>query len=378
MNDPIRILQVVTHMNRGGLETMLMNYYRHIDREKVQFDFLTHRTYDGDYGEEIKELGGIIYHLPKLNPLSIGYLRALNAFFTEHREYKIVHVHQDCMSSIVLEAAKNNAVPVRIAHCHSSSQDKDIKYPIKRFYQTKIPKYATEMMSCGKSAGEWMFRGQHFIILNNAIDTDKYVFSGELRNKTRRELGIQSDEFVIGHVGRFSPPKNHSFIIDVFKKSLTFYPNLKLVLVGDDKGQLANVIKQKVNDMSLNDRVIFTGLQSDVAKYMMAMDVFLFPSLYEGFPVTMVEAQATGLTCIISDRVPLDCKITDLVIQNRLTDSLDKWAVDVVKSCKTEKRTNRKQEIVKSGFDIESNAKWLEGFYRKRFEESFRSTKNDS
>lgn len=372
MQEQIRVLQVVTHMNRGGLETMLMNYYRHINRNKVQFDFLTHRTYDGDYGEEIKALGGIIYHLPKLNPISTTYKRALNSFFAAHQEYKIVHVHQDCMSSVILKAARKKNVPIRIAHCHSSSQDKDLKYPIKRVYQHYIPKYATDLMACGQAAGEWMFPNQKFIVLNNAVDVSKFYFNPIVRNIVRSELGIADDELLIGNVGRFSVPKNHSFIIEIFKHLQAKNPKAKLLLVGNDSGPdcapIANVIKQKIRSLSLEDKVIFTGTQNDVARYLMAMDIFLLPSLYEGFPVTTVEAQATGLECFISDKVPADCMITELVHQFSLNEPADLWASRIVDIYTRSARRDHSQEIIDAGFDISHNAKWLEDYYVGKLE----------
>lgn len=158
----LRVLQVVTHMNRGGLETMLMNYYRHMDRDKVQFDFLTHRPYDGDFGEEIHALGGKIYHLPLLNPFSKAYLSELDRFFKEHPEYSVIHVHQDCLGGVILRAAAKNGVPVRIAHSHTSHQTKDLKYPIKLVYRRIIPRYATDLFACAKAAGNWMFCGAPF------------------------------------------------------------------------------------------------------------------------------------------------------------------------------------------------------------------------
>ena len=158
MGEPIRILQVVTHMNRGGLETMIMNYYRKIDRSRVQFDFLTHRpeAEKKDFDEEIQSLGGKIYHIRELNPFSLGYKAALKNFFEEHPEYKVIHVHQDCLSSIILKIAKECGVKTRIAHCYSSSQDINIKYPIKLFYKRYIASYATDLMSCGRQSGEYL------------------------------------------------------------------------------------------------------------------------------------------------------------------------------------------------------------------------------
>ena len=210
----LRVLQVVTHMNRGGLETMLMNYYRNIDRTQVQFDFLTHRPYDGDYGEEIQQMGGTIYHLPVLNPFSFSYKKKLGDFFDNHPEYQIIHVHQDCLSSVILKIAKQHGIEVRIAHSHNASQDKDLKYPIKMFYRRYISKYATELMACSQSAGNWMFCGASFRILNNAICTVDYRYDYEKRQRIRKDLNLEKNELIVGHVGRFSPQKNHGFLID--------------------------------------------------------------------------------------------------------------------------------------------------------------------
>ncbi|MGN1157620.1 MAG: glycosyltransferase, partial [Agathobacter sp.] len=269
-----RVLQVVTHMNRGGLETMLMNYYRSIDREQVQFDFLTHRPYEGDYGEEIKQMGGIIYHLPVLNPFSSSYKRELRQFFESHPEYQIVHVHQDCLSGVILKVAKDCGVKVRIAHSHNANQDKDIKYPIKLFFKRSIAQYATALMACGKDAGNWMYQGADFQVLNNAIDTGFYTFDSAKRVMMRMQLGVVKDELVLGHVGSFTPQKNHLFLVDIFQQVKRLIPCSKLLLVGNDVGDIASGVKEKVKTLGLEDSVIFTGIRSDVPDLMQAMDVF--------------------------------------------------------------------------------------------------------
>lgn len=362
-----RILQVVTHMNRGGLETMLMNYYRCIDRNKVQFDFLTHRDYEGDYGEEIKNLGGRVYHLPVLNPFSEKYKRELGHFFDEHKEYRVIHVHQDCLSAVILKVAKEHGIPVRISHSHCASQDKDIKYPIKMFYKHFIPKYATDLMACGEEAGQWMFGGAEFSVLNNAIDANRYIFNSYLRQNQRTQWNVNEKEVLVGHVGRFSPQKNHLFLIDIFYE-LQKKTNAKLMLVGNDHGDIAEQVKEKISRLGINDKVIFTGLRSDVADILQAMDVFVFPSNYEGLPVTMVEAQASGLPCLISDKVPIQCKMTDLVEQIPLSDGAKVWAERIIETGKIERR-NTCCEIQEAGFDIGENAKRLQAFYQGRLKE---------
>lgn len=359
--EPIRVLHIVTYMGRGGLETMIMNYYRNIDRNRVQFDFLVHRDFEADYDEEIKELGGKIYRLPPLNPLSKEYLSKLDSFFKEHKEYKIVHSHIDCMSAIPLKYAKLNGVPIRIAHSHNSSQAKNLKYLLKLFYKTKISKYANNLFACSNDAGRWMFgENADFTVLNNAIDTEKYLFNNNMAQKVRKKLKITNESLVIGHVGSLWISKNHSFIVDIFVEILKKRINSVLLLVGE--GPLRQSIEKKVHSLGITDKVIFTGSRADVNELLQAMDVFLFPSLYEGLPVSMVEAQASGLPCLISDKVPIECKKTDLVYQMNLSDSPDKWAEKIEELSKIERR-NTYEEIKKSGFDVKSNAEKLENFY---------------
>lgn len=355
----IRVLQIVTYMGRGGLETMIMNYYRNIDRNKVQFDFLVHRQEEADYDKEIVALGGKIYHMPMLNPFSKSYFNALDSFFKEHK-YDIVHCHLDCMSAYPLKIAQKNGVRVRIAHSHNKSQDKNLKYPIKLYSKRLIPKYATHLLSCGKEAGDWMFNGKPYTILNNAIDAQSYRFDKQIREEMREQLGFNQEDFVIGHVGRFNPQKNHNFIIDVFNFVHKKNTAAKLVLVGTGDGQKA--IKEKVESLALSDSVLFLGNRTDVNKILQAMDVFLFPSLYEGLPLSIIEAQAAGLPCVISDNVPPECIVTDLIEAASLDDALAKWEI-VITSQKSVKRKDTYELIKKSGFDVKSNVLVLEKMY---------------
>lgn len=361
--EPIRVLQVVTHMERGGLETMLMNYYRHIDREKVQFDFLVHRSQRAAYDDEIEALGGVIYRLPRLVPWSRSYRKALDAFFAEHKEYQVVHVHQDCLSAIILKAAKKQGIPVRIAHSHNSNQDKNLLYPVKLFYRCWIPKYATQLFACGKDAGDWMFCGAPYTVLNNAIDASAYRYNSVVAKQMRHSLSIPEDALVLGHVGRFSPQKNHEFLIDIFVACCQKVQNAYLLLVGE--GGLKTQIEEKVQNLGLQDRVIFTGVRSDVQDLLQAMDVFVFPSLYEGLPVTMVEAQAAGLPCLISDGVPIECKMTELVRQIPLDASPEAWADTIVTVC-GERGMDTLGQIQSAGFDVRENARWLQNFYLEK------------
>lgn len=361
----IRVLHVVTYMGRGGLETMLMNYYRHIDRSKVQFDFLVHREFEADYDEEIKSLGGRIYHVSRLVPWSRRYKAELRRFFRTHPEYKIAHVHQDCLSSVALQCAKECGIPVRIAHSHNSNQDKNIKYLFKRYYMRKIPETATELFACGKAAGDWMFGGKAYQLLPNAIAAEKYIYEEEKAKKIKKELDLEKN-IVIGHIGRFNPQKNHKFLIDIFEKCFEKNQKVRLMLIGDGEGR--KEIENKVKERGLQDNVIFMGVRKDVPELLQAMDVFVFPSLYEGLPVTMIEEQAAGVPAVISDRVSEECIITkDLVKVEGLEETPEQWAGEILKQVKISKR-DRSEEIKKAKYDVETTAKWLEEYYLKKAE----------
>lgn len=361
----IRVLQIVTYMGRGGLETMLMNYYRHIDRSKVQFDFLVHRDFEADYDKEILELGGRIYHVSRLVPWSKSYRNELKNFFKTHSEYKIVHVHQDCLSSVALECARDCGISVRIAHSHNSNQDKNIKYLFKRYYMRKIPETATELFACGKAAGDWMFGGKTYQLLPNAIATEKYIYEEEKSKKIKIELGLEKN-IIIGHIGRFNPQKNHEFLVDIFEKCLEKNRKVTLMLVGDGEGR--KEIENKVKKQGLQDNVLFMGVRKDIPELLQAMDVFVFPSLYEGLPVTMIEEQAAGVPAVISDQVSEECIITEgLVKVEGLENTPEQWAEEILKQAKISK-SDRSEEIKKAKYDVETTAKWLEEYYLKKAE----------
>lgn len=356
----IKILHIVTVMNRAGLETMIMNYYRNIDKSKFQFDFIVHRQERGDYDKEIEKLGGKIYRFPILNPFSITYRKKLYEFFKKNKEYRIIHVHQDCLSSIVLKEAKKAGVQVRIAHSHNANQDKNWKYVIKKYYMRQIPRYANRLLACSKDAGDWMFRGNPYLIMNNAINAKNYQYNEKIRDLIRTEFNIEKN-LVIGHVGRFNPQKNHFFLIDIFYEISKLNADVKLMLIGT--GYQEKKIREKINQFNLNNKVIFIGNSNRVHDLMQAMDVFLFPSLYEGLPLTLIEAQASGLPIFISDTIPKDCIITDNIYVNSLEDDALNWAKKLLGVIKSFKRVDTRNEIRKVGFDIETQCRWLEDYY---------------
>lgn len=357
---PIRVLHVVTTMNRGGLETMLMNYYRQINRKKMQFDFLIHRKEESDYEKEIILLGGRVFRISKLNPFSVHYRNELFNFFHNHPEYQIVHVHQDCLSSIALKKAFKNKVPIRIAHSHNVNQDLNLKFLIKYYFMKSIPQYATNLFACSKAAGDWMFRGKEYMILNNAINAKKFAYNIEKRREIRNSLHL-TDETVIGHIGRFDKQKNHDFLLEVFNQVNRLDKNTKLCLVGE--GKLENKIKEKVRKLGLNNKVLFLGKRDNVNELLQAMDIFVFPSLYEGLGIVLIEAQAAGLPVIKSDKVPNQCVLTNNVYTVSLKSDVEEWARITLETEKKYKRENTTQYIIKNHYDILDNAKWLEKFY---------------
>lgn len=357
----IRVLQCVNDMHRAGLETMLMNYYRHIDRSQIQFDFLTHRPNKSDYDDEIISMGGKVYYAPRLYPQNYPkYFKWMKAFFVEHPEYKIVHSHIDTMSYLPLLAAKKAGVPVRIAHSHNTSVDKDFKYILKMYFKMRINSVVTNRLACGEEAGEFLFGNRDFDVIPNAVDAEKFYFNEEIRNKKRAELGLNS-EFVVGHVGRISYQKNHKFLIKIFNELLKKERNAVLLLIG--VGDKEQEVKSQVNDLGLNDRVKFLGNRSDVSELYQAMDVFVLPSLFEGIPVVGVEAQFADLPCVFSDKTPSEVKFNHKTKFIGLDKSPEVWADSILAIRNKGLRMNNREDIIKSNYNIKIAHSILENYY---------------
>jgi glycosyltransferase involved in cell wall biosynthesis len=362
----IRVLQVFHGMDCGGAETMIMNLYRHIDRTKVQFDFLVHTTKKCFFDDEIKKLGGNIYSVPYYK-ITNGrqYKAALKQFFRSHPEIKIVHGHLGSCAHIYLQIAKQHGC-YAIAHSHNTKpKGFSLKNLLYRIFTYKTRKVADYFFGCSIAAAEYRFgykiaHSSKCDILKNAIDVGKFAYSDKYRKEIRDEFNLEN-KIVIGHVGRFNTQKNHTFLIDIFKAIHDKRPDSVLILVGI--GNLMPAIKQKVESLGLNESVIFAGLRSDVHKMMSAFDVFLFPSLYEGLPVTLVEAQAAGLHAVCSDTIPKEVEVTNLVDFRSLNEPTETWANAVLKYSEPYERLNMQQEIIKAGYDIQTTAKWLENFY---------------
>jgi glycosyltransferase involved in cell wall biosynthesis len=365
MSSPIRILQVLAGMNRGGSETLIMNIYRNIDRAKVQFDFILFRSEECDFNEEIRNLGGKIHYIPRYNGKNhFKFKKSWNSFFKEHPEYKIIHGHVRSTASIYLKIAKKYGL-VTIAHSHStSSRGNKIEQLAKNLIQYPIRYIASYLFACSDAAGKWLFGSKYikkdnFKIVHNAIESEQYIYNELSRSKQRKKLNIDN-KIVFGHIGSFTHPKNHAFLIDVFKAVHDKNENAVLILVGD--GELRSSIEEKIRDLKLTNNVILTGVRSDIPELLQAMDVFVFPSLFEGLGIVAVEAQAAGLPCIVADTIPKEAFVTDLIKILSLKDSPVLWAEMILDNI-SHKRKDTQQEIIKQGYDIKETVKWLEEFY---------------
>ena len=360
---PIRVAHIIGKWLGGGVESVVMNYYRYIDRDKIQFDFICDEDSTNIPYEEIEKMGGKVILIPPYQKI-IRYHKKLKQVLKDGN-YKIVHSHINALSVFSLFAAKCAGVPVRIAHSHSTSNKKEWKKNIiKNILRPFSKVFATDYMCCSELAGRWLFGTKEFdkgnvYILNNAIDLDKFKYDENVRKEVRKELDIDDDTLVIGHVGRFVEQKNHTFLIDIFNEVQKENKDSILLLVG--QGPLEDIIKQKVRRLGLENKVMFLGQRNDVNRLYQAMDVFVLPSLYEGLPVVGVEAQASGLKCIFSNKITQEIKLifdTELI---SLEDNVMIWSKVIL--TKSDKRKSKIDTIKNSKFNINLEAKRLEDKY---------------
>jgi len=364
---PLRVLYVNGGiMNRGGIESYMMNYCRRFNKEKVQVDFIMHGFEEGIYDSEIKTLGGKIYSVPIKSKNYIGNIRALNKIFSTG-VYTIVHSHMDAMSYPVLREAYKCGIPVRIAHSHNTGHltNNRMKILLNEYCRKNLNDYATHRFACSAAAGKWLFGEGHgksseIILAKNAIDISKYSYNKQTRNRLRKELGTD-DKFVIGHIGRFAYQKNHDQLIDIFHEITKRTNNTVLLLIGS--GNLEETVKGKVRDLGLEDKVVFLGMVDNVHEYLNAFDVFLLPSCFEGLPVTLIEAQINSVRCVVSDVITKEAKISGNVNFVSLAQPSSVWA-DIV--LKDQTRDRVRYPISETGlidYDIDIQAKLLEDFY---------------
>ncbi len=367
---PIRVAEIVGKWCGGGVESVLMNYFRHIDRNKVQFDFICDSDSTDIPYEEIESLGGRVILCPPYQKI-FKYIKALKKIFKENN-YQIVHSNINALSVFPLYAAKKAGVPVRIAHSHSTSNKKEWKKTlIKNILRPFSKKYATKYFACTEHAGRWLFGNKAFdlgkvVIINNGIDLNKYAFNEKVRKIKRKEIGLTDSDIVIGHIGRFMEQKNHDFLVDIFYELHKDNKNYKLMLLG--QGPLQDKIKNKVGYLGINNDVYFLGQKTDAYDYYQAMDLFLFPSLYEGLGMVFVEAQCSGLPCIASTEVPKIAKVSKNVHFIALNKPINAWTKIINESIGKERKADL-DKIKSAGYDIVTEAKKLEKEYLNMLKE---------
>lgn len=365
MQEPIRIVHNIASLHLGGSQAFVMNMYRNIDRSKVQFDFVvTPETKEGFY-DEITNLGGKIFSCPRYKGTNhIQYNKWWDDFFNEHPEYKVIHGHVRSTASIYLKIAKRHGL-VTIAHSHSTSNGNGISAIVKRIMQLPIRKQADYLFACSDKAGKWLYgekaiTQQNYYMIPNGVDLKRFEFDVNKRNQMRMTLGIKKDMMILGHIGRLSTPKNHKFLLNVFNKYHKINSNSKLLLVGD--GELFDCIKEHIDKLNISDAVIMTGSKQNTEDYYQVMDIFVFPSLWEGLPVSVVEAQANGLQCLISDVITHDVDLTDLIQYLPLDEEL--WLGAIVEAHKKKRMGLTNENIQRlQPFDALTVANKLQEFY---------------
>ncbi len=394
MSETIRVLHVLGGVGLGGAESRIMDLYRQMDRNEIQFDFLVHSlsvnhvhsgvlnyVHSGAfkqtkndkhvrkpefYDEEIKSMGGHIYALPKFKVYNyFAYRKAIKAFFREHREFRVVQGHMTSTAGIYLPIAKRCGVPVTVAHSRNAGVEKGLKGLATRFFRRNLAKKADFCFACSELAGRDVFGGQAMErgkvkIIHNAIDAKKFTYAPKLRNEMREKLGL-TDELALGHVGRFNYQKNHPYLIDIFAAVCRKRQNAVLLLLGE--GPDMEAVKEKCRMLGISDKVKFLGNQREPEKYYQAMDIFLLPSFFEGLPGVLVEAQAAGLQCFVSDSITREAAATGLVTYCSIEQPAEKWADEILRNAVYERRDTY-QILADAGFDVRSQAEGYRNFYR--------------
>ncbi len=353
-------------MARAGIETMLMNYYREIDRSCIQFDFLANKPAPGEYDEEIRGMGGRVFVSPGLNPLHYPrYKRFVAELLRGNPEIRIVHAHNEAMGYYALQSARDAGIRDRIAHARYPQIIWDYQYPLKLVCKQLLPGAATDYWSCGRDAGIYYYGKERWnasgFILRNAIDVSRFAYRKEARERLRRQHGLENC-FVVGHVGRFNVQKNHSRLLRIFAEVTKAVPDARLALIGT--GELEQSVKEKARDMGLSEQTLFLGQMADVSDWYQAMDCFVLPSLFEGLPVVGIEAQAAGLPCVFSDRVTDEVLLSPAARRVSLEADDAEWAREITAARQPETDRARGTEIARqAGYDIREEARKLQALY---------------
>lgn len=362
MEEPIRVLHFGMTYALGGIETFVMNVYRNIDRSKIQFDFIKNgsKMY---FEEEVKEMGARVHTIVPRRENPFLYWYEINNIIKQNN-YKIIHCHMNSLSTIKpIIAAKKAHYPCIIVHSHNQwrGTSKVTQY-LHDYNFKKLKKINTFHLACSDVASHWIFgEDSKAEIIHNGIDLEKYAFRNETRRAYKKLLDLNEEEKVVGHIGRFDYQKNHEFLIDIFYEMLQQNPKVNLLLIGD--GELKDKVKQKVKALGISNKVSFLGVREDVNKFLNVIDVLLLPSHYEGLPITLIEAQANGVPCIISDVISKDVKVTESIEYMSLNKSAKTWAQAALRATQVSERKDTYKQMKLAGYDIYEVVKRLETIY---------------
>lgn len=366
-SNPIRVLHVLNNLGTGGAESFLMNVYRKINKNKVQFDFLIRSRSNNHLMSEIENLGGRVFITPEFPKRIFKNYIETKKFFHNHNDYKVIHIHANALLyTLPLKEAKNNKIETIILHSHNTqTANNKIFYKYFHLINREVSlKYASDFFACSKEAGEWMFNGKQFRIINNAIDVESFKYNKNSRNDIRSEFNIHN-KLVIGNIGRFTYQKNHNFILEVFNEIRKLRDDAILVLVGE--GELQKEIMLKSKKMGLDKSIIFTGTRNDIPKLLSAMDIFLFPSHFEGLGIVLIEAQASGLQCFASkENIPSEVAVSESINFLDLNLSSTQWA-EMILSNEAYTRLNNEKKIKNAGYEITELVSSLENYYLSKY-----------
>lgn len=364
---PLRILQIVIALDRNGIDSVVMDLYRHIDHERFQFDFLVFSPKEGDFEAEVKALGGRVYHIPERSKHPFLSQKLLKHFF-RHRSYPIVHAHQDCLSGGPLKFACRSGVPIRIAHAHTTNLPSGIRHWIYDHARHNIPRYANYFLGCTERAGKWMFgekvvRSDRFKVLKNAIDVSIHGFDPSVREKTRASLTVGRKKLIL-NVGRLAYAKNQGFLLQIFEELCKRRDDVMLTIAGD--GELSSQLTTQISELGLEGKAVLLGSREDVPELMQAADLMVMPSLFEGLPLTCIESQCTGLYTIISDTIDPIVRFTPLIESMDLKEGPTAWAEridEILEQTDPSHRTAQKEATIQNHFDIRSQSARLADYY---------------
>ncbi|KMO87670.1 hypothetical protein AB840_01900 [Megasphaera cerevisiae DSM 20462] len=361
----IRVLQVYPQLNNAGTEMVIFNLYKNIDRNKIQFDFLVEKP--GELDSVVKSMDGKIFYINELEKKQ--YLERLVEFFYSHKEYNIVHTHTHQRMGEVLQAASIAGVKTRIAHSHNSRTDLPRIFSLyKRITSRRIEKYATDLFACSVDAAKWLYpcKYKQCKIIHNSIELQKFSYNQMKRNTMRLNLSIKPNVPVICHIGRFARQKNHKFLIDVAHQLVSKCSLVKFILVG--VGPLQDNIRNRTKEYGIADNIFFLENRSDVSDILAASDIFVFPSLYEGLGIVLIEAQASGLRCVVSDKIPSEADLgLNLIKRKSLSDGASLWADTILQELSMQNnREFLSNSALLSDYDIRKTTKLIEQFYLER------------